>query len=655
MSGQLANLAGNMTMFLGRGIALSTAAGIGHARRAVGIGPDEMHTFGDALAHFQGGYNALLEAFYSAGKTFRTGESQFATLAHEGQKVTSRAMTGERVAGVAATLPGGGVVLPDPVYHAVNILGAVWGAGSRAMQAGDEFFKVVNFRASMWQQAHQAGRMQGKEGAALVTFMDEFVKAMPDTAVRIASDLAHYSTFTERLTGTLASMSRVARTPPLLIFTPFFDTIANIAKVQFEHLPVLNLAVKRSRDALATPGSARDLALAKLSLGSAALVVGMGLYTGGYLTGRGPSDPRLRAELKEQGWLPHAIVYTADNGTKHYVGINRLDPVQLPLVLLADIGDILTEMMAGEMPSSWEGADEVVLAAALGLGGNFMSRNYMEGFRNATTLATSRDLKDVQKLAHVGRKLVAGAVVPTALNQITSANDPVIREVHSLVDALYARLPWQSKSLYPALNLRGEPILRTPALGPDWFSPLPYSKGRPDPVSRALLANRTSFDPVPKVLWGSAEPLAGETTSGQGVRLTPDEYHQFARLSGNYLKVPADTFTGILDSFGHEGEMPSGKLGKWDFLTELVKTPGWKALPSGNGSAQDVILRSVERAYRSAAQAELLRTNGDLRERYIQMKLGRAEAFAGKQFRAQIENQLKDADIHTTLKALEDK
>lgn len=645
--GQLANAAGNVLAITGEQLSRIVGAGIGAVRHDVlGLGPAGTSLDQITQGSFLGAVNAVSEAFVAAGKSFATGTPASRGIMGASATRTPYALTGERVQDLAALA---GVQIPNAVYHGVNVLGATLGAGSRALLAGDEWMKVVNFRGEIQRLGIEAVEKQGLTGQAASQFLQQWLSSPPSEAIKAARDYAHYVTFTQPLTGTLAAIGTVGHSTLMTPFTPFFDTLVNVQKYELEWIPGLNMLVQKSREDLRHMGPRQDQALAKLGLGSAMMVAAYNLYQAGYITGPGPSDKNvLRTMTEVMKWQPNSFVFTGSDGQKHYVGINRLDPLSFPFAFVAAYGDIALEALNGRAVSQ-DTAAELALAGVHALGEVAMTRNYAQGFQQAVELLTAKDLKTFNKLQKFGQNL-AGQVVPSGVAQVNKEIDPYARATYSALDKIYSRLPGKSTELMPDVNIAGQDRFKTEALGPDWISPLPYSKGVPDVVGQALVDNGVSVPEVPQSLFGPPPPaLVGEETSAHGILLDAKQHYRYKHLAGNDLKRPTSEFEPALRAFGYKGELPDKKMGMWDLLTALVQTKAFTDLTPGPQGMQHKVLSSIIMGYRRAAAGQMLKEDKALREKFFGKVLDRAESFGGPRARAQAEQAIRSMDMDAIL------
>jgi hypothetical protein len=598
---------------------------------------------GTAMIH--GMWAAMGEALINAKDGFLTGKSKFG-----GGKTPAPAMSGERF---AETLHTAGIGLAAPLAKALDAIGLIAGAaGPRALMSFDEFVKTVNFRASLYEQATYAAAQQALKGQERADFFVKYVTDAPDHAVQQAKAYAHHVTFTTPLEGDLAAASRLTRNPVVLPFVPFFRVAANIAKFNFEHIPGLAYAVGRARADWAAGGPAQDVVAAKLAIGTVAMGFGVWLAMNGKVTGRGPSDPEAKKRMQEVGWQPYAAVFTDDAGRKSYVSLNRLDPFAAPFLLAANYIDIYQEMHGNAPLLSWDGLEEIGAALVLTGYDHWTNRSWMSGFREMTEALTAKDAKALERVGKSLRRPAASMVTPNLAAGVERQIDPAWKETYDFVDEVYSRIPWAQKredgaktlwghTVYPRRRLDGKPLIRNEGLGPDFASPLPYSNRRPDPVSSELIRHEVDVPDLPKsVGTGVASGDIGEPSRISKIKLTPAQYDKWARLAGNELKIDTqETFYRKLKAFGWTGDkadLPE-KAGMWDFLTEFVQTPKFKAMTNGPDGGKAYALRSIISGYRQAAFGVLQKEDEKLMGAVVENQLQHVEALAGPEAREQAE------------------
>jgi hypothetical protein len=364
---------------------------------------------------------------------------------------------------------------------------------------------------------------------------------------------------------------------------PFVRTPSNIFKFTLQRTPLAPLMTSVRED-IKAGGARRDLALARLSMGSMVMATAGGLAAGGYITGGGPQKKELRDNLFREGWQP----YSMKIGDTYYQ-IGQLEPIGTLLGLAADFVEISGQVQG-------EQADEIATMMAAAAGKVFVNKTYLRGLSDtieAITDPTRHGRSYVQKFA--------GSLVPfTALTgTVERAIDPTVREsragreawlpaLQTMLNEMKSKIPGYSKDLPPRRNLWGEPIVLQGALGPDMISPIYASTRKQSPVDIEMINNNVAVKMPPRQV--------------MSVDLTSQEYDRFVLLAGNELKDPN---TG---------------LGCKDALASLVKNPEYKRASDGEGGGKAYMIMHVIQAYRKAATNKLIEEFPELKQLIVENK-----------------------------------
>lgn len=388
--------------------------------------------------------------------------------------------------------------------------GSVLRTPTRTLAAEDEFFKAVARRMEIAGLAARQGRKEGHRGAALRERIADLTANPTDEMVERALDRARYVTFQRPLTGFPQAISGLTqRNPVLKLFLPFIRTPTNIFKFALERSPAAPL-LKEVRANLRAGGEARDLAIARIALGTGVgMLVGQ-LAANGIITGRGPADERARDLMRADGWQPYSLRI----GDRYY-SYQRLDPLALTLGTAADMVGISEHMT----PRQAEQAGAVVISSIV------------SNLSNKTWLSGASDL--IEAISDPGRhgerfvrRLAGSIAVPTGVAQVARTIDPTQRDVQSIGDQIQSRIPGLSDNLPARRNVFGEPVTNEGGLGPDWTSPIWTSTARNDPVARELLSIEAGISPPSRRVGGR--------------ELSPREYERYAEAAGYNIRAFLD-------------------------------------------------------------------------------------------------------------------
>ena len=456
--------------------------------------------------------------------------------------------------------------------RAVDLLGAGVRIPGRALMAEDAFFKSVGYRMELQARAYRNAVNEGLEGRALTKRIAEIVQDPPDDIRLGAVDAARYQTFTKELGETgRAGLKFLSHAPALRLIVPFVQTPVNILKYAGERTP-LAFASKAIREDLAAGGPRREMALARMSMGSMVMGTAATLSAAGYITGGGPSDPELRQNLQRQGWQPYSLKIGAT-----YYGYNRLEPLGMMLGIAADAAEII-----GQVPE--EEAQEIASAAVIAISKNVTSKTWLKGVSDAV-----ETLKDPDRKAKRFLQGYARSLIPTGVAQVTRVMDPTLRSTYSdqgfffeMANAMKARIPGWSEELPPKRNLWGDSIVMEGAFGPDIASPIFISTARKSPIDSEM--GRLKVEVV--------MPKKIQSFEGESIDLTAKEYDRMMVLMNHT-------------------ELPQTGMNLKDSLDRLVqKDPEYKA---ASDARREVMIRSFVAQAKEMGKAALLEESKDLR------------------------------------------
>jgi hypothetical protein len=399
--------------------------------------------------------------------------------------------------------------------------GKIIRAPLRALTAEDEFFKAIARRADIAAQAVKKARGEGLRGAAAKERIVELTANPTDKMMAQAQDYARYMTFQNKLGkhGTKL-MAAVNDLPLLKLFIPFIRTPANIFKYAGKRTP-FGLLSKNVRADLAAGGAARDLAVARMTIGTG---LGMTFYEmaqAGYITGNGPADPNAKRLLQAQGWQPFSIKI----GDTYY-SYQRLDPFATIIGTVADLAEKQSDMTDAQLDKS----------AALLIGGfvaNIENKSFMTGISNAFAAIEAARKGQPEEGIRMLQQTFAGIAVPAIVAQANQSVDPVQRSVGQdsfttgLVDSVENRIPGLSDNNAPMRDVLGSEVPRD-AFGPNWLSPLKKSTDRKDEVVTAIQQSGASLGKLARRL----------DINGDGVKekLSDKQWDDYQKLAGTLTR-----------------------------------------------------------------------------------------------------------------------
>ena len=469
----------------------ATAAVLGAGRRVVGKGDDAV-IGSEVGARTFGLLQGAKEGFRLFANSIRTGEPSDMVSKVEGQQF--KAVSG--------------------------IKGEVIRIPTRLLTAEDELYKGIARRMELNGLAVRAAHKEGLRGQAAKARIAELSSNPTDDMLAKSMDYARYLTFQRKLGPGAAKVAGLAQDWPVLkLFLPFVRTPTNLLKFAVERSPAAPI-LKEWRADWKAGGARRDLAVARVMLGTG---VGMAVYEAalsGKITGSAPTDPAKAKLQYADGWQPYSIRV----GDKWY-SYKRLDPFSTTLGVAADMA-LLPDGMSDKQRE-----DRVTLLVA-SIMGNLASKTWLSGLSDITGAINEPDRKAERMI----QRLVGAVTVPTGVAQMARLVDPVSRETDTVGEYVQNRIPGLSKGLLPRRNVWGEPIGNEGGVGPDIVSPIWQSTAKDDPVNRALLDSGISIGNLSKKVGGQ--------------ELSPSQYDRYQALAGPLMK---DAAGGVVSTNGWAG------------------------------------------------------------------------------------------------------
>ncbi|WP_157018447.1 hypothetical protein [Mesorhizobium xinjiangense] len=492
---------------------------------------------------------------------------------------------------------GSGIVqqpLPwKPVHGVWDIVENAWkmanyrtivGLPTRSLGAVDEFFKMLRYRAVVQAEAAAKANAMGLVGDDLRGHVSREMEKAIDPATGRALNAgalqeAQVSTFQqELLQGTAgATIQQVRSRHPVLTFVlPFVKTPINVLRYGWKMTPGLNLVQKEFREAIfgSKGPEAKAQAIGQMALGSTFMGLAAALALDGKITGAGPSDPNLRRELAATGWQPYAYVLEADDGSKRYVPIGRLDPAGMAFSMVAN----LVEIMRNDPHGDHGTAERGIGALGLALAKNFTDRTFLLNLHQALQALSDPGARGERYLGSI-----AGNTIPLS-SAIRGLNpDPYLREARSFIDTMMKNLPGYSETLAPSRDAFGDPVWK-----------------------RIGMSTTSEAD----IVEAEHTRIILETGGGIG---RPDPKFEGVDLRDIALKSGRQAYDRFQELAGH----PPGAKSLKTALAELIRSDTYQDLPDGEAGVKGTRLNAIGRIvgkYREAGKKALIRENPELRD-----------------------------------------
>jgi len=539
---------------------------------------------GEGLAMLYGMVTGLTDAVRLAGRTWRDGN---------GGEVAQMLGRVDLPREAAVSAEAFGLSQASGLGRAIDFFGhSIVRQPSRLLGGEDAFFKSIAFRmelhAASLREASQRLGPDGRplRGPALWEEMGRIMRDPPEHVRLQAADAALYATFNDQGGRVVQALMGLRRNIPIAVFAlPFIRTPANVLRYSFERTPLAPLVAQWRADIVAG-GARRDLALARLASGSAALAIGFDLADrtavpgpngepqAFEISGSGP-DPRRetgrREALTRQGWQPYSIRV----GDRWY-SYNRLDPIGFMLGFSADVRDLVRRRELA--PEDVDEVSELVARAGAAISASVVSRTWMQGLANIIEAVDQAGDGSLER--YITR--TAGSFVPAAVAQVERTVQPAQSEPTSPYEAILARIPGLSDRVPLRRDLWGREVVNDSGLGPVASAVLPTQARQvaADPIDQEMQRLDVDVQPIPRRDWGGANV---------NLRDWPEVYDAYRRLAGNELQHPA---------WG---------LGLHDFLDAVVSgrhdlSEVYRQLTDGRDGGRAQFIRNAVQEYRQLAR-----------------------------------------------------
>lgn len=431
---------------------------------------------------------------------------------------------------------------------------------TKLLGSEDEFFKTINYRMELHSLAYRTAKNEGLEGKAFANRVNELISNPTEEIHLGANNFARVNTFTNELGQTgKNTQNLINRVPAFKIIAPFVRTPTNIVKYVFNRLPPTPFTKTMNAD-LAAGGVRRDIAIARISLGSLTMGTMASFAMEGRLTGAGPNNADARRALMLTGWQPYSIFH---NGK--YYSYKRTDPIGMFLGMAADVVDTI------RWSTDTDGTD-VALAATMALTKNLSDKTYMSGVS-----AAIQAMEDPDRYLESWLKRTAVSFVPytTLQGTIERTNDPTLRVANTLLEKIQAKTPSLSKDLPPRRNLWGDPIVLGGTWGWDMLSPIYVSEDVNDPVANEIVNQGVEI----------RKQVTKIGTGDYAIELSLEESDRLAVITGKEITV--------------------GGRNLHKHLAYIIKTPSYLKMTDGPDGRKALKIRGIISEFKSRALKKL--------------------------------------------------
>lgn len=353
---------------------------------------------------------------------------------------------------------------------------------TRFLNATDEFFKQINYRAKLSSLALQAGEAKGYKGKDLDSFVKEYIRQGFDEQGLRGTNLealkyAQENTFTNELTGFAKKFQDAINTyPALKQFFPFVRTPFQLAKAIADRTVGgvtynLDHLLGRSGDPRMIAKVRGQTAMGGILLTSASALYQLGMISGstnqkgdGRALDKYTDAELLRLKKSETNFKPYSF-----NFGDTQVQFGRLDPYGAFFGIVADfmsIRDRLTQeqiervgadmnlFLAGQMDSNpISFADRQLINARAGINSlqtNILNKTYFQAIQEIVDAVFDQDGTTASK--YFTNKV--GSFVPNIISKIN--NDPYLRDAQGIIDEVIGKRLGVGTPPSPKYNFMGE-------------------------------------------------------------------------------------------------------------------------------------------------------------------------------------------------------
>ena len=414
-------------------------------------------------------------------------------------------------------------VIPGPV-------GTIIEGPSRVITALHTFNWTTFYSQNISAQASRIAAAEGLAGDAMTNRIASLEMNPTDAMIRAASQNAAEGSLMQRpVAGTfMDNISRLTnwgfKVPdlplpggssfpmgilrPLKFIDPFVTVMAGIQRLAFGRATPLGLFHQDVRDDLSfrNGGAAFDRTAGKMLAGSTFMIAAGSLAAReGLLNGSGPSEPNKAAEWRQINGQPHGL--TVGNLS---FNVLRMGVLGMQAGVAADLWSAVDHM-------STEDTNKVASELLHAFTKNIVDESFMRGISDMIQAVEDNDRYGSQWI----RSFVSSAIpFSVGLSQIARQIDPYTRQARTTMDAILAKIPGQSQQLFPRYDIWGQPVQNQGWAGTYY--------------------THIQNDPTEKILYNLGVYPAPAKREILGVKLTDQQYDDYARMGGRIAKQRVD-------------------------------------------------------------------------------------------------------------------
>jgi hypothetical protein len=549
-----------------RGIVTPLAAVIGKAKDIAGVGSTDKVFFGEAAAAHYGTIAAIPDAIKAAYQTVKTGMR--VPLESEKQLHDMAIAAGEKPSTALSRAVEPNLQPPRPIP---GIWGRILGAPGDVASSIHVAFKVLGERANLEMNAYNKTAAEGLNPTDADFWQRRAYHSLNPTEQALKDSVyqAYKDTFMQELGEHAKNFQQLTKKIPgaKWIF-PFTHIPINLMKATYEYTPFAALDKDMRANIMGEKGGrAQDMAIARMTVGSATMAYFVNQYMNGKVTSNYPTDPNERKDWALQQ-KPANSIQIGDR----WVSFERFGPAGDLAQIGAAIGSI-AHRFAMDAKAPDKGIDEAfshAIWATANAAANTIGNEV--GFQS---LRNFMDAIEDEKKGGSFASYQATSMLPfsSLLTQTASFIDPHMRVAKSMVAGLEYRIPSLRETLLP----KRDPLYGQPLENPGYHNIIRSVPINTDPVKLEL--ERVNLHPTaPRDVIG-------------GVKLTPDQYDRYQATAGPLVQRA---------------------------LTSLVTHQGWQNIPLADRADT---LRATISAMRQQAATAIQISDPKLVQQGLQQRL----------------------------------
>ena len=573
---------GRLTTIAGKVIETTTGAIIGKALEPFGHKPEL--SLGEAKAQAFSVLQGAKEGTELMLKTLKTGHSAWEQTELDGSQGNAIPdWAGGQVVNLPKRLILARDALEKGIFYRMELNGLAYRQVLRSGATGADFAGrlsdlISNPTDALMKQARHDAEYQTNTGA-----LDG-----EDVASRIGRGIMHAkqdqtkASTSGTLLGSARNFSKDAGRLALHLVVPFVKLPTQMVLSAVERSILAPLPGASSFWAgLEAGGASRELALAKVAIGTSIMASMVAFAKSGLITGSGPDDPARRKMMMANGWKPNSFK-VGDT----YVPYNKLGSIGLDIGMAADLGE--WDRFAD--PRNPEGKAALLEKCLGGIFKNLSNESFMKGIQSFIE-AVEQPKKNVQ---HFVQSMAQGFVPFSGLSgSVARSMDPAAqREYHTAGEAMQAKIPGLNQQLPAKLDPLGIPLPNDNQGPAQALNPFPVATDKHHALYEELARLGHAGVQAPKTL------DLGDDGSGKHVKieLSPELQHSYMEAVGKVLAPHIAHLDAVAKSPAYQaGQDDDVKREVW---SELFREA--HGSPSHPGPALEAFLKDNAPALRAA-------------------------------------------------------